>query len=305
MSGSSTQPGASSVVAAVHTPTSSSRSWSVHVQGWLLLLPAAVLLVTFTHFPVAATLYHSFFSNPKPGRAAVWVGADNYRAIVEDPVFWQVVGNNVWFAAGTIPVSMALALLMAIWVNGRIKGRALLRLAFFTPTVLPMIAVANIWLFFYTPGYGLFDQLLGLVGVPAHNWLGTKDTALACLIVVTVWKEAGFFMIFYLAALQQIPPNLEEAAALEGASRGQIFRRVTFPLLMPTTLFVLVNAVINAFRVIDQVVAMTKGGPDNATVLLLFYVYQVGFTFWDSAYAAALTVVLLVGLGSLALLQFG
>jgi sn-glycerol 3-phosphate transport system permease protein len=120
-----------------------------------------------------------------------------------------------------------------------------------------------------------------------------------------VWKEAGFFMIFYLAALQQIPPNLEEAAALEGASRGQIFRRVTFPLLMPTTLFVMVNAVINAFRVIDQVVAMTKGGPDNATALLLFYIYQVGFMFWDSAYAAALTVVLLLFLAALALIQFG
>ena len=97
-------------------------AWSVHVHGWLLLLPAAVLLVTFTHYPVVATLYHSFFSNPKPGRAAVWVGLDNYRAMVEDPVFWQALGNNLWFALGTIPVSIALALLMAVWVNGRIAG---------------------------------------------------------------------------------------------------------------------------------------------------------------------------------------
>src|SRR5260370_4818714 len=106
MSGSSTQPGASSVVAAVHTPTSSSRSWSVHVQGWLLLLPAAVLLVVFTHFPVAATLYHSFFSNPKPGRAAVGVGADNYRAVVEGPGVWPGVWKHVWFAAGAMPATV-------------------------------------------------------------------------------------------------------------------------------------------------------------------------------------------------------
>src|SRR6187401_3129525 len=119
----------------------SASGWRVHVQGWLLLLPAAVLLVAFTHFPVAATLYHSFLSNPKPGRAAVWVGADNYRAMVEDPVFWQVLGNNAWFALGTIPLSIGLAMLMAVWVNGRIPGRSLLRLSFFTPTVLPMIAV--------------------------------------------------------------------------------------------------------------------------------------------------------------------
>ncbi len=280
------------------------RAWSVHVQGWLLLLPAAVLLVTFTHLPVAATIYHSFFSNPRPGRPAVWVGLDNYRSMVEDPVFWQVLGNNLWFAAGTIPLSIVLALLMAVWVNGRIAGRSLLRLAFFTPTVLPMIAVANVWLFFYTPGYGLLEQLTGLLGLPSHNWLGSRQTALGCLVVVTVWKEAGFFMIFYLAALQSLSPQLGEAAALMGASRWYFFRRVTFPLLMPTTLFVLVNAVINSFRLVDHIVVMTKGGPDNATALLLYYIYDVGFKFWDQAYAAALTLVLLVILAAVALGQF-
>ena len=281
-----------------------SAAWRVHVIGWLLLLPAAVLLVAFTHYPVAATIYTSLFSNPKAGRAGVWVGLENYHAMVEDPVFWQAVGNNLWFAVGTIPLSLALALLMAVWVNGRIAGRGLLRLAFFTPTVLPMIAVANIWLFFYTPGYVLLEQITGLLGLPSHNWLGSRETALACLVVVTVWKEAGFFMIFYLAALQSLSPSLGEAAALMGASRWYFFRRVTFPLLMPTTLFVLVNAVINSFRLVDHIVVMTKGGPDNTTALLLYYIYDVGFKFWDQAYAAALTLVLLVILAAVALGQF-
>jgi len=124
------------------------------------------------------------------------------------------------------------------------------------------------------------------------------------LMVVTIWKEAGFFMIFYLAALQSMSPHLAEAASIEGASRWYFFRRVTLPLLMPTTLFVLVNAVINAFRLVDHIVVMTRGGPDSATTLLLYYVYEIGFRFWDSAYAAALTMVLLVILALVALVQF-
>ena len=281
-----------------------SRAFVGNVHGWLLLLPAAALLVLFTHYPAVATLLHSFYSTPKGARGSVFVGIDNYRQMVDDPVFWQALSNNAYFALGTIPVSIVLALLMAIWVNGRIAGKGWMRLAYFTPTVLPMIAVANIWLFFYTPQYGLIEQVTSAFGWPAHNFLGSKDTVLACLIVVAVWKEAGFFMIFYLAALQQMSPSLAEAAAIEGASRWTFFRRVTFPLLMPTTVFVLVNAIINSFRLVDHVVVMTKGGPDNASSLLLYYVYEVGFRFWDSAYAAALTMVLLVLLGLLAVGQF-
>ena len=277
---------------------------SAQVHGWLLLLPAAVLLAVFTHYPAGATLWHSFFSTPKPNRPAAFAGIDNYRAMAEDPVFWQSLANNLWFALGTIPVSIALALLMAIWVNGRLRGRAFLRVAFFTPTVLPMIAVANIWLFFYTPGYGLLEQITGAFGLPSHNWLGDQRTALAAVTVVAVWKEAGFFMIFYLAALQSLNPSLREAAAIEGASRWYFFRVVQWPLLMPTTLFVMVNAVINAVRMVDHIVVLTRGGPDNASTLLLFHLYEVGFRYWDSGYAAALTMVLLAVLGTVALLQF-
>lgn len=274
------------------------------VLPWLLLSPAMVLLIAFTHYPALATLWHSFFSTPKGARPSVFVGLENYRLMVEDPAFWQALCNNLWFALGTIPLAIALAILMALWVNEKLAGRGVLRLAYFTPTVLPMIAVANIWLFFYTPQYGLLEQITGALGLPSHNWLGNPQTVLGALMVVAVWKEAGFFMIFYLAALQQISPVLAEAAALEGASRWQYFWRVQFPLLMPTTLFVLINALINAFRLVDHIVVMTKGGPDNASSLLLYYIYEVGFAFWDSSYAAALTVVLLALLGLIALVKF-
>jgi len=275
-----------------------------HVYGWLLLAPAAILLIGFTHYPAAATLFDSFFSTGTVVRPSRFVGLDNYAALGSDPIFWKVLWNNLLFAGATIPTSIALAMLMAIWVNDRLPGRALVRMSYFTPTILPMVAVANLWLFFYTPQIGMLDKIAAMFGAGSHNWLGDPGTVLWALSVMTVWKEAGFFMIFYLAALQSLSPELEEAAKIEGASRWYFFRRVTFPLLMPTTLFVLVNATINSFKLVDHLFILTKGGPDNASNLLLYYIYQVAFSFFDTAYASTLTVVLLGMLAALAIVQF-
>ncbi|MEQ8587335.1 MAG: sugar ABC transporter permease [Thalassobaculaceae bacterium] len=282
-------------------PLTLRREW---VHGWLLLTPALVLLFAFTHVPAVTTVWDSFFSTPRGRREAAFVGWRNYETLLADETFWQVLSNSLWYAAVTIPASVALALVMALWVDGKLAGRGFVRLAYFAPTVLPLIAVANIWMFFYTPGFGLIDQIRGLFGLAEVNWLGDPALALGAVTVVAIWKEAGFFMIFYLAALQSIPPQLREAAAIEGASRWTFFRRVTFPLLMPTTLFVSINAVINSFRMVDHVFVMTEGGPDNASSLLLFYIYETAFKFWDTAYAATLTVVLLVLLSAVALGQF-
>ena len=275
------------------------------LQAWALILPALILLVAFTHWPAIATVIDSLYTTPKGSRPPTFVGLENYASLMDDPVFWRALHNNVVYAAITIPASVVIALLMALAVNGALPGRPLLRMAYFTPTMLPMIAVANIWLFFFTPDYGLFDDFARLIGLGRHNWLGDPATALPAMIIVAVWKEAGFFMIFYLAALQAMPPDLRAAASVEGFSRWDFFRRVTWPLLMPTTLFVLVNAVINGFRLVDHVVVMTRGGPDNATTLLLYYIYEVGFRFWDTSMAATLTVVLLAIMGALAIVQFG
>ena len=277
---------------------------NIHVQGWLLALPAVVLLATFTHVPAVSTIIDSFFSTPHGRQPASFIGLDQYRNMLADPVFWLALQNNLIYALITVPVAIGLALAMALWVKGHIRGRAALRLAFFTPTILPMVAAANIWLFFYTPDYGLLNQIIRVFGFGSINWLGSPATALPALMALTIWKEAGFFMIFFLAALQQVSPVLYEAARMENAGRWLVFRRITWPLVMPTTLFVAVNALINAFRVVDQVIAMTGGGPNNATTLLLFYVFQVAFSFWDTAYAAALSTVLLSVLAIIALLQF-
>lgn len=272
--------------------------------AWALLAPALLLLAAFTLYPAAATLVQSLYSTGLAHRPAHFIGLGQFRQMLADPVFRKVLLNNLLYAAGTIPLSVGLALAMAVLVNGRIAGRGVARMAFFTPTVLPLIAAANVWLFIYTPGYGLLDDMLSLVGLHGRNWLGDPATALACVMVVAIWKQAGFFMIFYLAALQQIPPNLREAAAIEGASRWHSFRRVVLPLLGPTTLFVLVNAAIGAFSLVDSLFVLTLGGPDNASNLLLYYVYQTAFQYWDTGYAAALTVVLVAILALVSVAQF-
>jgi sn-glycerol 3-phosphate transport system permease protein len=277
------------------------RTW---IYAWLMLLPAFVFLIAFTHLPAVTTLFDSFFTTAKGRRPAVFTGLGNYQKMLEDPIFVKAMVNSAIYAAITIPASIALSLAMALMVHRAFRGVSLMRMAFFTPTVLPLIAVANIWLFFYAPGFGLIDQIRLFFGLPSANYVGQPDTALYAVAAVTVWKEAGFFMIFFLAALQTIPQSLREAAAIEGCSRWTFFRRVTLPLIMPTTLFVSVNAVINAFRLVDHVFVMTKGGPDSATMLLLYYIFETGFRFWDTAYAAALTVVLIAILSVVGIGQF-
>ncbi|MGO3700689.1 MULTISPECIES: carbohydrate ABC transporter permease [Halomonas] len=276
----------------------------MQMYGALLLLPAAVLLATFAYLPTITTVIQSLFLPGFRGAPPEFVGLENYHFLFDDAKFWKVARNNLIYALGTIPASIALALGMALFVNGKLPGRGLVRMAYFTPTILPMIAAANIWMFFYAPQIGLFNKLLGALGFSGVNWLGDPSVALGSVMVMSVWKEAGFFMIFYLAALQGIPPELKEASDLEGTSRWSFFWRVTFPLLMPTTLFVLINALINAVRVVDHLFILTKGGPNNATNLLLYYVYENAFSFFDRTTAATITVVILLVLAVVATLKF-
>jgi sn-glycerol 3-phosphate transport system permease protein len=273
------------------------------MQAWLMLLPALVLLVAFTYWPIAGSLWQSLHTQA-PGIDAAFSGADQFAALMGDPVFRQALRNNFWYAVVTVPASVILALAMALWVNQRFAGRGLLRLAFFTPTVLPMVAAANVWLFFYAPDIGLLNRMLGHVGIAGRNWLGDVDTALPALMIVTIWKEAGFFMIFYLAALQSISPEQLDAARLEAPSAWYRLRRVVLPLLAPTTLFVVVNALINAFKLVDHLFVLTRGGPNNASTLLLYYLYEIAFKFQDASYAGALTLVLLALLALCSAIQF-
>jgi len=274
------------------------------IYGWLLFAPAAVMLSVFAFYPSIATFWSSLFSRGTRRRPSEFIGVENYNDLFADPTFWIVVKNNLFYAGVTIPVSIGIALVMALWANSRISARSFVRTAYFTPTVLPMIAAANLWLFFYTPGLGVLDKIGSLFGLASINWLGQPETALWAIVIVTVWKEAGFFMIFYLAALQTIPPDLKEAADIEGASRFTYTRRIVLPLLMPTTIFIMVNALINSVKLIDHLFILTKGGPSDASKLILYYIWEMAFAFFDAPHAAALTILVLAGLCVTAAVQF-
>jgi sn-glycerol 3-phosphate transport system permease protein len=269
----------------------------------LLILPCS-LLVAFTHYPAVRALINSLWNNASSRRPSRFVGIENYEAMLADEKLMQVMTNSALYALGTIPLAIILSIGMALLVNSKLPATGLMRLSFFMPTMLPLVAVANIWLFFYAPGIGLLSQMMNFFGLPTINFLGSTETSLVSMMVVAVWKEAGLFMIFYLAALQAVPENLKDAARLEGAGPVRVFLDVVMPLLRPTTIFVAVNALINAFRLIDHIIVMTKGGPDNSSALLLYYIYEVTFRQRDFAYGATLTVLMVAILGALAAFQF-
>jgi len=276
--------------------------------GWwrpyLMLSPALVLLLAFTIYPMLSAGYMSLFKiNLATKQQMVFNGLGNYKELLASPAFHQVMKNTVLFAFGTVPFSLGLAMFLAIQLNKRFKGSAIFRTLFFYPTVIPMMSAATIWLFMYTPQYGIINRFLGFFGLPDINFLGSSTWALPAIMMMTVWKDAGYFMLFYLAGLQNLPAELYEAAELDGANGWVQFRRLTFPLLMPTTLFVSTVSLINSFKTVDQLFLMTGGGPNNATNLLLFNLWELAFSFHDKGMAATLTVVLVVILLILAVIQ--
>jgi sn-glycerol 3-phosphate transport system permease protein len=279
------------------------RRWAL--GPYLFLLPSFAFLATFTYYPILSSLELSLYRMSATVPHPVFIGLGNYAGLGADPVFRQVLANSAKFLVGTVPVTVGLALALALLLNRTHFLTTPFRTAFFYPALLPLVGAAAIWLFVYTPGYGLLDVYLRGIGGGGLNWLGSPALALPAVMILTIWKNAGYYMLFYLAGLQTIPAELYEAGRIEGASGWQQFRGITFPLLGPTTLFVLLIASINAFQSVDHVWLMTGGGPDNATNLLLFYVYQVAFMFFDLGKAAALTVFLLAVLMAIAAVSFG
>lgn len=269
------------------------------VFAWLILLPALIGLSAFSIVPMATGIWNSLQGIEPEGQLSL----AQYQVMINDPIFRKALGNNLLFSFITVPVSLGLAMLMAVLVNRRFHGRALARLAFFTPAMLPVVGAASIWLFMYQPDFGVINMLLEQLGFPRQNLLGQPSTVLPSLMVVMIWKEAGFFMLLYLAALQSIPGELNEAAVLEGAGEWYRFRRVTFPLLMPTTLFASIVAVANSFKHVDFLFVMTNGGPANASNLLLYHIWDTAFIQFRPHYAASVSTFLVFVLVFLAVVQ--
>ena len=277
-------------------------NWKKQAFAYALLLPSLIFLTLFTYYPTLKTIWYSFHSSGFGAKS--FVGFDQYTRMFDNEVFWKVLKNNLFLMIMTVPTSILLAMYVAIWVNERMKGNGFLRTAFFHPNVIPMIAIANIWLFIYTPDYGLLDKFLEIIGVNGPNWLGDSRVVMWSMVIMIIWKEVGFFMVFYLAGLQNLPTEIYEAAKLEGIKPLKLFIKITFPLLMPTTLFCMIIATTNSFKLVDHLYIMTKGGPNNASNLLLYHIYENAFSFWDTGAAAVLTVVLLFILLSISIFNY-
>ena len=262
-------------------------------MGWLLVAPALVFMITFTVFPVLRSLYLSLCKYKLGMAAPEFIGLENYIKLFSNNLFWKVMGNTIYFALITIIPSMAAGLGLAVLVNREGKHIGFVRTAFFYPVVMPMIAIASVWMFIYMAKNGLFDQLLMTFGFEPMNVLSDKKKVLPAMAVMYVWKEAGYMMVFFLSGLKSINKEVIEAAKVDGASSWQLFRKVQIPLLAPTFLFVSTVAFTNSFKLVDHVIIMTEGGPNNASTLLLYYIYQQGFTNFNYGVSSALTVIML------------
>lgn len=263
------------------------NKWRRTLTGWLLLAPSLIFLVIFTLYPIIKSFLNSLYIDNLSTLTPVFAGFSNYVTVFQDKVFWECFFNNLLIAVVTVPLSIGLAVAMALFANSLKKGKTIARLGFTYPTFIPLVAAANIWMFIYTPIYGL----LGYIN-PDWRFLADSKTAIWALMIMLIWKQAGYIMLFYVTGLHGISRELFEAAKIDGAGPVKIFTSVTWPMLKPTTIYVLIIALTNAYKMVDHLYIMTKGGPGNATNVLLFYIYQTGFDYWDTGKASAMTVIL-------------
>ena len=266
-----------------------------------LLAPSAVFLLTFTYWPVLQVLISSLTVRTFQGTAHSGIG--NYTRLFADPHFAKAVINNVIYAAGTIIPSLTLALAFALGLRESTRFASILRTLIALPLLIPLVAAAALFIFIFLPGAGLLDYYLAKLGVSETNWLGDPSLALGSIIAITVWKNTGYYMLFFLAGLSGIPQDFIDAAKIDGAGAWQRFLRITFPLLMPTLGFVSVIAVLNVLTQVDHVIVMTQGGPSDSTALVLFYIYEQAHQNYDIGLASAATVVSVAFLFALSLVS--
>ena len=251
---------------------------------WLILSPSLLFLLLFTWFPLGRSVYDSLFDTRMASDGAQYVGLDNFARLFADNVFWQSLGNNLLYILLTVVPGVTLALLLAVALSENHRVNRWLRTAFFFPMIIPMVSAAALWLFIFMPGLGLLDHYLAkLFGPMNNNWLGRSNSALLALALIGVWKFAGYYMLFFLAGLQSIPASTREAALMEGATRT--------------------TALIYSITQIDHVAVMTRGGPDNATTVLLYYIQNLAWDTHDLGKASAATFLTLAGLFAFSLIN--
>jgi multiple sugar transport system permease protein len=275
-----------------------SRSRREARAGLAFIAPALALIAVFFVIPVVAgfMLAATDFDIYAVGDPATtrFVGLGNFATLLHDPVFWKALGNTFYFVLVGGPLSVAVSLGAALLVNARlVRCKGLFRTVYFAPVVTTMVAVAVVWRYLYHPRFGLLNQLLALAGLGPVNWLGDPRWAMPAVILMAVWKNFGYNMIIFVAGLQSVPATIYEAARIDGAGPWQQFRRLTLPALRPMLVFVGVITMVGYFQLFTEPYVMTNGGgPLNATLSIVMYMYKQGFRWWNIGFGAAVALVL-------------
>jgi ABC-type sugar transport system permease subunit len=274
-----------------------------NLWGLLFAVPAMIFFAIFAIYPIGRTFYLSFFefSVVDPPK---YVGLDNFRGLDGDPRFRASLINSFKYVFSTYIPVWIIALSLAMALNTKIRGRGVFRTVYFIPVVMSWVVIAAIWKLIFNR-QGLMNTLfLDTLGISPKNWLTDQDWAPDAIVIMSVWKEVGFFMVVFLAGLQSIPSDLYEAARVDGSNGWQVFRNITIPLLKPTLLFVSVISMITGLQVFVPQWVMTQGGPVDATLVMSLNIYQTAFVFLEGGKAAAMSVVLFFIIGAITLVQF-
>ncbi|WP_316858197.1 sugar ABC transporter permease [uncultured Cohaesibacter sp.] len=273
------------------------------LSPYLYVLPILSFIAVFTYIPIATSINLSFrewdfLSSTKP-----FVGFDNYKLLLSSTEFWNSVKVTAIFAVISVPIRLALALVLASLLTSEKFASRMLRGAFFLPSVTSTVSIAVVFSWIFATDYGTANAIITAFGAEKVPWMQDPNLALFVIILVNTWKQIGYDIVIYIAGLQAIPTELYDAAAVDGGRRFHVFRRVTMPLVMPTTYFLLVISVIEAFQVFTIVNVMTDGGPANATDMIVNMLYRVGFTLFDIGTGSALAVMLFILLIALSLIK--
>ena len=267
------------------------------IVGWTLAAPALVVIAVFFALPVVIGLALSLTDFDLYALADLstlrFIGLDNYLRLLQTPLFWQALGNTLYFVAVGVPLSIGLSLGAALLLNARVaKWQAFFRTALFAPVVTTVVAVAVIWRYLLHTRYGLINQALAAVGIDPIDWLGDPHWSMPAIILFAAWKNFGYNMVILLAALQAVPRELYESARVDGAGTLRQFTDVTFPMLTPTLVMVAIMTVAGYFQLFAEPYVMTQGGPLRSTVSVLYYMYEEGFRWWNLGFASAVAFVL-------------
>jgi multiple sugar transport system permease protein len=276
--------------------------------GMSMVIPVIGLMIlsygVFLIFPIGYALVGSLHEWNPMHRLFRFLGGANYLEAFQFSLMWKSLFNSVYFALVVVFARTAIGLIFAVFINDVLHFRSFFRTVYFLPVVTSMVAVSLIWTnLLYNPAFGIFNQILRSVGLPASNWLKSPFSAMPSIMLMTIWKDAGYAVVLYLAGLQGIPAQLVEAATIDGAGRFKVFWHVTLPLLSNTTLLVVITATISYLQAFTQIFMMTTGGPGTATYTMVFYLYNEAFTKYRFGYASALSAILFVVILIFSLIQ--